>query len=67
MRRGRRPEDANNIVREASGADRRTIQRAAKAFSRFGDPKPMAAKVLLSIICQHATLSRALSKVLDPH
>jgi hypothetical protein len=50
VRRGFKPEEANKLVGKETGADRRTVQRATKACSTFGDRSLIDDEVLKSIL-----------------
>ncbi len=59
IRQGHRPEEANSLL-EKTGVDRRTIQRAAKACSGFGDKSQFDDEVLKSVLLQSSQLSKFL-------
>lgn len=50
IRLGHRPEEANSLLAEKTGADRRTIQRAAEACAGFGDKSQFDDEVLKSVL-----------------
>jgi len=57
VRRGVRPERANERIRQATGADRTTIQGASKRCSAFEDRALVDDDILLSIIAEQPALS----------
>jgi hypothetical protein len=61
VRSGRRPGHANDLVANETGADRRTIQRAARACSSFQDRELFDEKTLRAIVLRHFALSKILA------
>jgi hypothetical protein len=57
VRRNRRPEEANRLVMKKTGADRRTIQRAAQGCSAFEDRRLIDDELLKVLVLQNPTLS----------
>jgi hypothetical protein len=62
VRRGRAREEANAVLRDCTGADRRTIQRAAENCSAF-EASDIDDDMLLAIASEQPSIS----KVLDRH
>lgn len=57
VRRGQKPEQANALIRTATGADRTTIQRAAQACSAFESLSLTYERLLIAIISEQPALA----------
>jgi hypothetical protein len=66
VRRGLRPEQANEQIRSSTGADRTTVQAAAKDCSNFEDPAKFLDRDLVAIISEQPALSKILPSLPAP-
>lgn len=63
LRRGLKPERANQLLQRATGADRTTIQRAARGCSAFEDGMLYDDRLLVSIISEQPSLATLISSL----